>query len=752
MMSLPRRFPAALAGGALAAALVLGALVAVAAKAGAAALAALICAVLAALGFAPIFAVWMISFFIPFYAFGNALLKVGLVLSAFGLLITIARSRRAIAPRLRAAAPFAVLAATMLGWLAASVLWAGDTSVALSQLWKYGISVAIFLAVAIFIDGKSLARLIAWAFVAGAFVTGLSALLGFSGGPVNSLPSEGRLQGGAGDPNVLAAAAIAGVALAAGLLKGIRRPAPRLALMASIVVFALTAAGTGSRGGTIAAVAAVAAALVVMRGERRAVIGLTGAFLLAALAWLTLSAGSLHRLTSFGDRGDGRNDLWRIGWEMFAHHPLQGVGLENFIPAAPEYVLHPGALNFIHLITEKPVVVHNTYLQFLAETGVIGLLLFATLVALSLCASLRAAHLYAAQGDLAFAHLARAVFVGAVALLASDFFISAGVDYKLWAILGLGPAMLLVARSGESGAPSPSPDEPSGPRDAPDRAVPRVAVVVPCFNDGRTLEQTLASLEGQESCELVVVDDGSDEPLTLAVLERLRRSGTRVVSQPNRGLSAARMRAVQETSAPYVHPLDADDCLAADAIRSLADALQADPALGAVWGDQRTFGEVELTQKRAPLLDPWEITYVNRLTAAMIRRAALLEVGGWVLEVGYEDWDLWMGLAEAGWTGRRIDATTFLYRVSSSRMLSGARAHHEDLYAQMRRRHPGLFAGRAANWRRSPAAWRVRLLFPCLARLPISELWRHRLCLLIAEPGHAVRVRLARRRRVGERA
>ena len=54
---------------------------------------------------------------------------------------------------------------------------------------------------------------------------------------------------------------------------------------------------------------------------------------------------------------------------MFAAHPLQGVGLQNFIPQAPDYVLHPGALQFIHLIIERPVVVHNIYLQFLAETG-----------------------------------------------------------------------------------------------------------------------------------------------------------------------------------------------------------------------------------------------------------------------------------------------------------------------------------------------------------------------------------------------
>ena len=72
----------------------------------------------------------------------------------------------------------------------------------------------------------------------------------------------------------------------------------------------------------------------------------------------------------------------------------------------------------------------------------------------------------------------------------------------------------------------------------------RVAVVVPCFNDGETLHDALASLEGQEPHELVVVDDGSDDPATIEVLAQAERDGVRVVRRPNGGLSAARMSGV----------------------------------------------------------------------------------------------------------------------------------------------------------------------------------------------------------------
>src|SRR5205814_2953977 len=114
---------------------------------------------------------------------------------------------------------------------------------------------------------------------------------------------------------------------------------------------------------------------------------------------------------------------------------------------------------------------------------------------------------------------------------------------------------------------------------------PRIAVVVPCFNDGATLRETLASIDEPEPIELVVVNDGSDDPETLAMLAELEAGGGRVVHQENRGLSAARMAGVAATSAPYVSALDADDLEAPGALTALADALDADPDASVVWGD-----------------------------------------------------------------------------------------------------------------------------------------------------------------------
>jgi glycosyltransferase involved in cell wall biosynthesis len=275
---------------------------------------------------------------------------------------------------------------------------------------------------------------------------------------------------------------------------------------------------------------------------------------------------------------------------------------------------------------------------------------------------------------------------------------------------------------------------------------PRVAVVVACFNDGATLLEALASLEAEEPHELVVVNDGSSDPATLALLDGLRDRVT-VVDQDNQGLPAARMTGVAATVAPYVYPLDADDRVMPGSLAALADALDADPRLAAAWGDQQLFGDLDLVSPRAAALDPWAITHVNGLpVSTLVRRDALLEAGGWQVRGGYEDWDLWMALAERGWRGRHIGRATHGYRIHGQRMLADTRTRHAEQFGLLRQRHPDLFAARRAHWRRSGAPWRMRLLIPLAGALPaVPEAIRRRLVLFIAWPGHGLRVRRARR-------
>lgn len=275
-----------------------------------------------------------------------------------------------------------------------------------------------------------------------------------------------------------------------------------------------------------------------------------------------------------------------------------------------------------------------------------------------------------------------------------------------------------------------------------------VAIVIPCFNDGATVGEALRSALAQNPGEIVVVDDGSDDPSTLEVLARIAGDGVRVVRQPNRGLSAARMAGVRDTTAPLIYPLDADDLIAPGSLEKLARALHDNPRAALAWGDKQLFGDMVIFAPRASSFDPWLLTYVNQLpVSSLVRRSELLAAGGWVLKGGYEDWDLWMTLAQKGRTGVYVPGPSQVYRIAQGRMLSDSRTRHADLYGQCRARHPDLFAARRRNRRRSTASRWLKLVLPVIDHLPgPSGPLKHRVSLFLADPVYGTRAKIERRR------
>ncbi len=271
----------------------------------------------------------------------------------------------------------------------------------------------------------------------------------------------------------------------------------------------------------------------------------------------------------------------------------------------------------------------------------------------------------------------------------------------------------------------------------------RVSVVIPCFNDPLVAEAVQSVQAQDEPHELVVVDDGSDDDETLAVLGAL---GAAVVRRANGGLAAARMTGVAATSGPYVFPLDADDLLEPGALRRLADALDAAPDAGVAWGDVRIFGDIDARLTPAASLDPWRLTFVNEIPGtSLVRRDALLQAGGWQMERAYEDWDLWLALAERGWRGIYVPGPMLAYRRHGRRMLGDAIAIHADLAAELRRRHSTLYADRRATRRRSPAPMLLKLVLTVLDRTPgLSAFTRLRLYHLASRPREVLMLRRRR--------
>lgn len=223
-----------------------------------------------------------------------------------------------------------------------------------------------------------------------------------------------------------------------------------------------------------------------------------------------------------------------------------------------------------------------------------------------------------------------------------------------------------------------------------------VTVVVTNYNYGRFLEEAVASAMGQHggAPRVIVVDDGSTDPDTDAVLARLP-SAVEVHRQANAGLAAARNAGLRLATTPYLIVLDADDRLAPGALDALRRPLEQDRKLGFAYGITRFFGEWQ-GEMSMPPYDPYQLLYRHTIGSTCLMRRELFEqVGGFDPSFsGYEDWEFWLHALARGWHGHRVDEVTFEYRRHGATMLSGARREYRSWYRRLRAKHAPLYARR----------------------------------------------------------
>ncbi len=223
-----------------------------------------------------------------------------------------------------------------------------------------------------------------------------------------------------------------------------------------------------------------------------------------------------------------------------------------------------------------------------------------------------------------------------------------------------------------------------------------VTVVIPCFNYGAFLDDAIDSLRAQEGGppHMIVVDDGSTDPETQAVLTRLG-ADVQLLRQPNSGLSAARNAGYSAAQTPLLLALDADDMLPPRALQALKGGLAADPTAGFAYGETQLFGDWS-GRVAMPGWDPYRLLYRHTVGPTALTRAALFEdLGGYdrAMKV-YEDWEFWLHAVARGWHGVKVPEVTFLYRRHGETMLAGARRRHRQWYRTLRTKHRELYARR----------------------------------------------------------
>ena len=329
------------------------------------------------------------------------------------------------------------LALVLAAWSLCSAAWALSPGVALSNGFRLAQGLLLLVITYAAVRQRRDVMLVLGALVAGGLAT---TAIGFATGASVTYNQWGalvpkRFGGFTGDPNELGAQLIPAVVLCLILAAAPGRRLIRAAGVGATLVLLAGLAATASRGAALGLVGALVFAPVLVRGIRlRAAIAAAAGLGVAVLLVVLVNPASIaQRLSSFSGGGTGRSDLWRVAVKMTEDHPLGGVGAGNFPTAAPQYaqtvpVARPD------LVYIDPHVVHNTYLQFFAETGAVGGVVFVLLVLIALSRAREATRI--AEGSLD-ARISQAVLVATLGYLIAVFFISAAYEKPLWILLAI---------------------------------------------------------------------------------------------------------------------------------------------------------------------------------------------------------------------------------------------------------------------------------------------------------------------------
>lgn len=373
--------------------------------------------------------------------------------------ITVGKERRR---ELFVSTPFLFVLMLFVLWAGLSTTWADDSGAAVGAVMRYAPNALLFLILYAAIRTRDDAFWVVGAYVIGTLISALYGVVSPSNGDV-----EGRLSGALGNANETATALAVGVALAGALALALRdKPWLRLGAAIGVPICLISLFLTVSRGGLVALVAVLFAGIAVAgQGRKVAIAFVTVAVLGGVFYFAVLAPPEARDRLVQSDGGTGREDIWKVGWRMVEAHPVNGVGAGNFPTSSVHYLLAPGAILRADFIVDDPKVAHNTYLEVLAELGIVGLTLFLCILGYSLVTALQAAKTFARAGDPEMDIIARAIFVALVGMLVAAFFGSREFTNQLWLLLSMAPALLGVARmelaAAQSRAESPdAADEP----------------------------------------------------------------------------------------------------------------------------------------------------------------------------------------------------------------------------------------------------------------------------------------------------
>lgn len=228
-----------------------------------------------------------------------------------------------------------------------------------------------------------------------------------------------------------------------------------------------------------------------------------------------------------------------------------------------------------------------------------------------------------------------------------------------------------------------------------------VSFIIPCFNHGKYLGRCLRSIEALKtiSYEILIINDGSTDENTQAILKKLTNDGYNVIQQVNAGPGAARNNGISKASGKYIVSLDADDMIRPEYVIRACDILDQYDDVCAVYANYQQFGGKD-TIIRYESYSVQKLMLSNTVGSCVIfRKVAWQRVGGYDetlrQELGWEDWDLWLNFAYHGFRFYHLNIVGYDYQYhehSRERMFLSDKKKVNKIISRFEEKYKGFYA------------------------------------------------------------
>ena len=221
-------------------------------------------------------------------------------------------------------------------------------------------------------------------------------------------------------------------------------------------------------------------------------------------------------------------------------------------------------------------------------------------------------------------------------------------------------------------------------------------VIITSYNVGKYLRKAIDSVYNQtlKNIELIIVDDCSDDPEMLRLLDDISDNVQVIRFDKNLGVSAARNEGIKKSSSEYILCLDGDDYIEPAYLEKAKNVFESYKDVGIVSGWVRLFGMSNSIWVPQNDIDLLRILTDNRINSgSCFRKEASVKAGMYDEKLrSFEDWDNWIKIIKDGWKVKVIPEILLNYRVHENSKYQRKGIPNADFYcSQVINNHKELY-------------------------------------------------------------